>query len=210
MIRKCYTIDIDNHNLLFTEFEHYSLQYKMKQNLLIIPGFGESTDEFPYQFLSKKYKKKFNVIMHNPIWKYRTASDWLRGLQGIINSIDVPNTTVVSFSFGAYITLIASEIYPFHKVILCSVSPFFREQLSHLPKPAEVFLGKRRFADFSTHKIPKTIISPSVFLFGSADWSVGIDEAKRLAKVYKGTFEVVPNTYHELTDEYLKKIASYI
>lgn len=182
----------------------------MKQNLLIIPGFGESTDESPYQVLSSKCKKDFNVVMFTPIWNYRTAGSWLYDLRMILDSIDVRNTTVVSFSLGAYITLIAAETYPFHKVILCSLSPFFKEQLGHLPKPAEIFFGKRRFTDFSTHKIPKTVTCPSVFLFGSLDWSVGIDEAKRLAKMYKGIFEVVPNAHHELTDEYLQKIASYI
>ena len=143
--------------------------------------------------------------MYTPIWKYKTASHWLSDLSGILDSIDVRNTTVISFSLGAYITLIASEIYPFHKVILCSISPFFKEQLSYLPKPAEMFLGKRRFTNFSTHKIPETITCPSVFLFGASDRLVGIDEAKRLAKKYKGIFEVVPNAHHELTNEYLKK-----
>ena len=74
-----------------------------------------------------------------------------------------------------------------------------------MPKFAEKFFGERRLADFSTHKIPETITCPSVFLFGASDRLVGIDEAKRLAKKYKGIFEVVPNAHHELTNEYLKK-----
>ena len=131
MIRKCYTIDIDNHNLLFTEFEHYSLQHKMKRILLIIPGFGVSTDESPYQALAKKFKKDFNVVTYTPTWEYRTVSNWLRDLKGILSLIDVRNTTVVSFSLGAYITLIASETYPFHKIILCSLSIFQRATESY-------------------------------------------------------------------------------
>lgn len=182
----------------------------MKKNLLIIPGFGESTIESPYNEFIKKNKKDFNIVTYNPVWDYYTASRWLHELKEILHTIDTRNTTVVAFSLGAYITLLAAETWFFKKIILCSISPFFKEQLYLMPKPAEKFFGIKRMRDFSTHLIPKNITCSVVFLFGTEDWSVGINEAKKLSQKYKGIFDFVPNAQHELTDEYIRKVSLYI
>jgi pimeloyl-ACP methyl ester carboxylesterase len=179
----------------------------MNHTLLIIPGFGESTDDAPYVELARMYKG--SVVTFNPKWNYRTATDWLRDLELTLEMLDTQNTSVVSFSLGAYIALLAAESYPFRKVILCSISPFFNEQISYMPPPAQKFFGKRRMKDFSLHTIPKRIKCPVVCMFGSDDWPFAINGGKKLSQKYKGTFELIPNTQHELTHEYLKAIIKY-
>ncbi len=182
----------------------------MKPTLLIIPGFGETTDEAPYKELSSKFKEDYLIVPHTPRWNNYTATTWLENLSEFIKTIDVSKTTVVSFSMGAYITLLVSETYNFKKVILCSLAPFFKEQLHLLPKTAERVLGVKRMKDFETYSIPNSLQCPAVFLFGSDDWPVGIEEAKKLAHTYKAKFELISNSHHELTTEYINIISRYI
>ncbi len=183
----------------------------MKKSLLLIPGFGESISDTPYQNLIKAHKQQYSVFTFTPKWNYSVPSDWLAELELMLSKIDTDITTVVSFSLGSYIALLAAQNYKFKKLILCSLSPFYSEQLSEMPDPAKVFFGKRRVNDFAKHKIPKHINKSSVvFLFGSHDWPLAIKEAKKLSKKYHGAFEIVPNTHHELTDEYLQLIHSYL
>ena len=186
------------------------IKYKMKRTLLLIPGFSESATNAPYVTFTEKFKDEFCVVTHTPNWNNGTASNRLVDLKIILNTLEIKNTTVVSFSLGAYIALIAAETYPFQKVILCSLSPFFDEQLSHMPTAAKKYLGINRVNDFSNHLIPQSITCPSIFLFGSLDWSFGIDEARKLASKYNGIFEIIPDTPHELTEEYLLKISAYV
>jgi predicted alpha/beta hydrolase family esterase len=182
-----------------------------KINLLIIPGFGEATSEHPYRGLVKKYSSAYNVITFTPHWDYSVASKWLHELDIKLSKIKTENTIVVAFSLGAYITLLAAQSYHFKQVILCSLSPFYKEQLHMLPDSAKTFLGKRRVKDFYTHQIPQQVKKGSyVFLFGSEDWVVGIQESKKLAKKYNGTFSLIADTPHELTAKYLSVIDSIL
>lgn len=182
----------------------------MKPNLFIIPGFGESTNDAPYRYLKEKLRGDFHILTYTPKWQYSTANSWINDAKKMLSIIDTSNTIVISFSLGAYIALNTSSIYKFKKNILCSISPFFKEQIHYMPKDAKLFLGKKRMIDFENRTIPSSIKSPSVFLFGSNDWAVGINEAKKLAKKYRASFELIDDASHELTDAYLEKIIFYI
>lgn len=181
----------------------------MKPHLLVIPGFGEDSTDAPYHTLKKNLEGKFRVTMHTPKWNYSTPSMWLHELSKTLDVVDTSNMTVIAFSLGAYIALLASQKHKFKKIILCSLSPFFREQMQYMPKTARAFLGKRRVADFNTHPLPKTVSPAPIFLFGAKDWAVGIDEARKMAKKYGGTFEIVQNAHHELPDDYIQKIVAF-
>ncbi len=176
------------------------------KKLLLIPGFGDSTSDEPYQKIIKRYQKQYRVISYNPQWSYRTATDWLEGLDVVLKSVDARQTTIIAFSLGAYLALLASEKCNFKKVILCSISPLYKEQLHLLPPVAKRYLGKRRLTDFNKHSIPKRVLSKPVFMFGADDWSVGISEAKKLARSYQAPFVLVPDTPHVLTDLYLRRL----
>lgn len=183
----------------------------MKKNLLIIPGFGETTSESPYKEFAKKHVGDYNVITFTPRWDYSVASKWLIELENKLAKIITEDTIVVAFSLGAYITLLAAHKYQFKQVILCSLSPFFKEQLHKLPDSAKAFLGKRRINDFYTYPIPSKVKQSSyIFLFGAKDWVVGIQESKKMAKKYNGTFNLVDDAPHELTEKYLSMINYFL
>lgn len=58
------------------------------------------------------------------------------------------NTEILGFSFGAMIALKLSEKHVLHRVFLCSLSPYFSEDLHLFPKYYKLRLGVRRWNDF--------------------------------------------------------------
>jgi esterase/lipase len=181
----------------------------MTKTLLLIPGFGENTKEKPYQEINK-YAKSIGyteIVEVNPKWVNRTASDWCDDVKNIISLLDQNKTTVVAFSFGAYISLILAENLNFKKVIFCSFSPYFKEHLNHIPKVAKDFLGKKRIDDFNNYSLPSKLSSvKNIFLFGDKDWPYAIKEALKYSNLQKGRFILVKNTEHELNKAYLETI----
>lgn len=152
----------------------------MTKTLVIIPGFGENTKEKPYQEISKHAKSigYTKIVEVNPKWSNRTASDWCNDVKKGINLLDPNKTTVVAFSFGAYISLILAKDLNFKKVIFCSFSPYFKEHLKHIPEVAKDFLGQKRIDDFNNYSLSSKLSSENnIFLFGEKEWLYAIAEA---------------------------------
>lgn len=184
----------------------------MKKTLLVIPGFGESTKEEQYKKLISLAKKDFDKIIEvNPVWNHRTVTHWYQDVLKSLSGVNPENITAVGFSLGAYILILLSEHMNFNKTLLCSLSPFFKEQLSKMPEGAQDFFGKRRVKDFHKHHLPKkTQSSQTIFLFGTEDWVYAINQSEILAKVFKSEFVRIPGTGHELTDDYIEEIIKKI
>lgn len=176
------------------------------KRLLLIPGFGETTRDHPYQKLMTLLKADYEIEVYNPKWRYGKASKWIRALETKLPEGEDPDTTIVAFSLGAFIALNLASKHAFRKVLLCSVSPLFAPQLHHLPQTARTILGKRRVQDFGKYSIPKHTLSKLVFLFGDKDWNIAIKEANSIAGILNSKFVIVKDTAHELTDNYIKEI----
>jgi esterase/lipase len=181
----------------------------MSKTLLIIPGFGEDTEEKPYQEIVR-YAKTIGyrkIIEINPKWSYRTASNWCTEAKKSISFLKPEEITVVAFSFGAYISLILAKDLNFKKVLFCSFSPYFKEHLAQIPEIAKQFLGKKRITDFKKYSLPSKLSSKkNIFLFGEKEWPYAISEASKYAKKQKSVFRLVKGTFHELNNEYLREI----
>ncbi|HRH22520.1 MAG TPA: alpha/beta hydrolase [Candidatus Paceibacterota bacterium] len=183
----------------------------MTKDVLIIPGFGENETEESY----KKLKERIlavgdsTVRFYNPKWNRGTTKNWLADFEK--TSGIKPETIVIGFSMGAYITLLLAEHHNASKIVFASLSPYFKENISLVPDSAKKFFGKKRIEDFLRYSVPENIKTQNpVFLFGELDWDIAIDQAKRLAKKYNGLFEFIGNTPHELTEEYINKIVDQV
>ncbi len=183
----------------------------MMKDVLIIPGFGENETEESYKKLKERILAASNstVRFYNPKWNHGTTKNWLADFEKM--SEIKPETIVIGFSMGAYITLLLAEHYNASKIVLASLSPYFKENINLVPDSAKKFFGKKRIEEFLKHSVPEKIKTQNAtFLFGDLDWEIAIDQAKRLAKKYNGAFEFIENTPHELTEEYIKKIVDQV
>ncbi len=138
-----------------------------------------------------------------------TTTDWLIDFERKITL--TPETLVVGFSMGAYLALLIAYSHPINQLILASLSPFFKENIPHLPSAAHKFVGKKKIADFNNYSIPKKIkADKAMFLFGDKDMVMAIKQAQKLARRYKGSFHLIKETPHDLTDKYIETIVNFL
>lgn len=175
---------------------------------IVIPGFGESRSDAEYKTLEKKLKATSAVVVkfYNPIWDRRTIKHWLSDFEKEFSVNNLGDTILVGFSMGSLIALMLAEKFNFKKVLLASLSPYFKNNIKDIPAEASNFFGKNRMAAFSELRRPEKIKCKSIFLFGDQDWPIAISQARELASLYKGKFILVKDTPHELTVEYIRII----
>lgn len=183
-----------------------------KQNLYLIPGFGETTRKKAYREITDfSQKNNFKVIAVNPDWENSTASDWIKFFLDKVSKNQPSNkdSIVVGFSFGAYIAAIASEKIKFKKIILASLSPYFKKDLKYLPAIAHKILGKKRIDDFKKYDFPKKTTAPVLFLVGDKDMPLVIKSIHQSYKKWQGIKKiiVIKNAEHDLNNKlYLDSI----
>ncbi|OGD66765.1 hypothetical protein A2442_01420 [Candidatus Campbellbacteria bacterium RIFOXYC2_FULL_35_25] len=184
-----------------------------KEKLYIIPGYHESPKNLGYKQLIKSGKEKgYDVVFWEPEWKYKKMSDWVSDFSKKVGSSH-QNTTVIGFSFGAFIALLASEKTKIDKIISCSLSPYFEDDINKLPDLAFKILGKRRMLEFKSTRLPKQISAKTTFLVGSNEWPLTIRRSKISYKKIiapKKEIFIIPDVNHNISDpNYTEKVKKY-
>lgn len=182
----------------------------MQKVLFIIPGFGETPKDPPYKKITDMAIKAGYVPQIIPIhWNYRAMSQYIEQARSIIGKTKSDDISILGFSFGAFIAFEISKNIRCKKLFLCSLSPFFKEDLSSVTPTAKYFLGKRRMLDFKQYQFPKKTSCFSYFLFGEKEWDASLKKMETRLKKLSGEKRLlfVENTSHDIrTPEYLNKI----
>lgn len=177
----------------------------------IIPWYGYNWEKNEYKYISELFKSvwiKTRII--NIKRKYGTMTQYVNQFQKQIdNKID--KFWIFWFSFGAIISLISSVDLNPEFQILCSLSPFFKEDLSFLKKSWIKNIWKRQTEDFkriSFDKIAKRINCKTIVLAWDKEWIEvlnRIQESKE--KIKNSEVYIIPKVKHNLWQkEYLDKL----
>ena len=145
----------------------------MKPAFFIVPGFGHQATEEPYAWLRKHVKTLGYEPKLVPItWKYKTMTDHVAEFLNFFERHKSEQNFILGFSFGAMIAFISSpDTRPEH-LYLCSLSPYFQEDISDMKNWWKRFMGKRRMASFKQYKsteIAKRITAPTTIFCGEAE-----------------------------------------
>ena len=123
----------------------------MNKIAFIIPGYVESKKSNPaYAKIAGYFREKgMRTVIVNIDWRYKVMSDYVKQFKETYAKCDINGAEVyfLGFSYGAMIAFISStELKP--KIqILCSLSPYFKEDLPHIPTWWKKYVGKKRMAD---------------------------------------------------------------
>ncbi len=182
----------------------------MKQIIYIIPGFGESLKDKPYLELIKYFESKgLRVVFYQPKWKWNTIKKWLDDFQNLLEKDDTQDSVILGFSFGADIAVLSTKTHNFSKLILCSISPYFKEDIKYLPTLTEKYLGKKRMKAFQKQDFPKNTIISAIFLSGSEEKVLFPNSNRKYFDLWKGDkkYIIVLNSGHDIsTPNYIKEI----
>lgn len=174
----------------------------------LIPGNGEDLKSRNYQAVLNMYKELGYEPKFVPIdWKYKIIDDWLEQVRSKISKQDLEDSLLSGFSFGSMIALtIAAEVNP-KRLLLFSLSPYFKEDFP-LPKSYVNWAGKRRIENFkkvSFNKLAVQINCSTLVFVGSKEVSKYSDMKRRTREAHrriKGSKVItIKDVKHDVSDQ---------
>lgn len=186
-----------------------------KKTIFIIPGFRHVPTNKAYTEIVKMLKKEgYSPIVVTIPWKHSTISQNTAFFLKKYKKIQTKEKYILGFSFGAMIAFLASTKVAVDGLILCSLSPYFKEDVLKMNKDVHASLTMERYADFSTlhsGRLTKQLKAKQVLLL------YGQKEAKSLINRVNETYDQIPSTHkylmpiweteHNIGDKrYLEKI----
>jgi len=145
----------------------------MKRTFFIIPGFRHSARQKQYQWLCKYLKDKNYIVKTVEVnWNNRVMSDYVCDFERYYNLHKSEENHVLGFSYGAMIAFISAPRLRPKTLSLCSLSPYFQQDLPFLKQSWIAFVGKRRhedFAQYNADKIASLIDSSTTVFYGSQE-----------------------------------------
>ena len=194
----------------------------MSKTFFLIPGYGESEKTAPYPQL-KEMLEGYGFDVHIvPIpWDPGVMSDYVDEFKAFFQEHKGTKNYVLGFSFGAMIAFIsAPEIQP-DMLILCSMSPFFVENLESTPKHIREFWEEKGkmddFQNFSYKWIVQRWKGPTVFFFGTKETAflrASVDVIHKKSKkswiypIEEADHNIAHPAYIQFLEEFLKPLES--
>jgi hypothetical protein len=171
----------------------------------IIPGFTENgRSRKVYSDVAKEFKQKGIQPVHiNIQWERTAISNWMD--QFFKQFVHGENDLVYlfGFSYGAMIAFLVSSKIKIEAQILCSLSPYFREDLPKLRKSWKKAIGKRRIAEFeklSFNTLARKVGAQTFILHGSKEGDICDKVAERAAqKLPRSTNLLVIDAPHDIS-----------
>ncbi len=118
-----------------------------RKTVFVIPGFRQSPKNKAYKEIAKILRREgYRSILVNIPWRQTTISQNTELFLKKYKKINTRKKYILGFSFGAMIAFIASTKVSVSGLILCSMSPYFKEDLS---KKWLSSINKERIHDFS-------------------------------------------------------------
>lgn len=157
-----------------------------RKPVFIIPGFKQRSQNKAYKEIAKILKTEgyFPIPVSIP-WRQTTISQNTEYFLKKYKKINARKKYILGFSFGAMIAFIASTKVNVSGLILCSLSPYFREDLPKVNSRWNSLITPQRYEDFSNlhcATLSKQIkAKKTLLLYGSR-------EAKSLIKRVKCAF----------------------
>lgn len=178
-----------------------------KQIVFIIPGFLGVPSEKIYQQVSASYKnKEIEPIILDISWKRKTMSEYVDYFLSVYKQYAGNEIHLFGWSFGAMIALITASRVPVETLVLCSISPYWQEDMNKLLKSWIAGVGKRRVVEFATLSRKdismKVNAKKVVMLVGVKEGSIMINVTQSIAKdVNAQNIVIIQGVGHNIAKE---------
>jgi len=192
------------------------MNYKMqnKKTVYIIPGYEESHRRQPsYKKIAKIFQESGIKSIHIEInWhnkKPRRFSEYVQQFLMQYKKTKDTNIFVMGFSYGAVIAFLSEPKIKANGIILCSLSPYFKEDMKNLPE-GWIRTWKKDFvdSDYSFSDIAKDIKTKTYILAGKQEPKACLTRARSaLRKIKDSELILIKNVGHNINHkEYLEGI----
>ena len=184
------------------------------KKVYIIPGFLESASFKRYKkVIELLWKKDFIVIGVRIDWKKQSMHDYV---EQFLKTMPEKNSYILGFSYGAMIALLSARKVKPKILILCSMSPYFKEDLdatiSAYGKKLEKHHTKRLLEGFKKYpfgSIARHVMCKTVLIAGDKEtvirgknYRLVLNRAKDAnAKIKNSQLIIVKNGKHDIAQK---------
>ncbi len=167
-----------------------------KKTIFIIPGFRQLSTSKTYKTLAKTLKKEgyFPILVAIP-WKNSTLSQNITYFMNEYKKIRRKKKYILGFSYGAMIAFIAATKVTASGLILCSLSPYFKEDVLEIKRKTTSPLMIKRYKDFlqfHCQTLVKQLKTQQILML------YGKKEAFLLIRRVKEAFKYMPSAHKQL------------
>jgi pimeloyl-ACP methyl ester carboxylesterase len=187
------------------------------KTVLFVPGFKENFASHDYAKLFAAIERKGYQTQFVPInWQRTVVDDWVAQLEAVYAAFDPKQTILAGFSQGAVTALHAAANRPPFELWLCSLSPYFAEDMPSITRTSWLhYIGKRRAERF--WRMPFAPLAPKItcptrLFVGEHEHALVQSRSRRAAILLPhATLHIAPLASHDPTSRgYLEIIASAI
>lgn len=172
------------------------MRKKGEKVIFIIPGFRQSPKSLAYKNLAKMLTiEGFTPIVMDIPWKGNTITSNSTYFISQFNKTKALKKYILGFSYGAMIAFLASTQVKTDGIILCSLSPYFKEDVIKIksgPRSALMQARYRDFAQLHCEALAKKIKTDQVLML------YGAQEARTLIRRVTETFGEITVPYKKL------------
>lgn len=147
----------------------------MRKYAYIIPGFMENANtRKTYKQIASLFRKKgYTPVIAKITWKQRVMSDYVKEFNSQLKE-DVSKSVFLGFSFGAIIAFVSAVEHNPKKLLLCSLSPYFKQDIERTKnwKHFKAKGFKRRIKDlrnFDFDKLSKKSRTETILFVGGKE-----------------------------------------
>ncbi len=190
----------------------------MEKIVYIIPGYGEThLSRKAYGKLAKAFESRGIMPIHVKInWharKPRRFRDYVVQFLKQYKNRKNEEAYVLGFSYGATIAFLSEPKTNPSTLILCSLSPYFSEDLEHF-KPSWLKWFRKNFteSDYVFNKLAPKIKSKTFLFVGDKEGPEALRRAKDAKRKIKGSkLTIIKKTKHNIGQkEYLSELNKFI
>ncbi|HVA83056.1 MAG TPA: alpha/beta hydrolase [Candidatus Aquilonibacter sp.] len=170
----------------------------------IIPGYTSNSDR-TYSKISKLFERRgLRAKVVKIKWQNRVMTDYVKELVDKVRQDNPKRIYLLGHSFGAMIAFIAAsgQMNPY-QLILCSLSPYFSEDL-HIKRVRKwrKGLGKRRWSDLEMirfNELAGQCKCKVTLIVGSKEWKVMINRTVEAKKRIRGSkVTIIKGAEHDI------------
>lgn len=186
----------------------------MNKIIFIIPWFRQNTKiKWFVEIISFLKENNFEVIEVEITWNKKVMSDYLKEFLEIFYKTNAKwkEIYLLWFSFWAFISFLASNNVKIDWLFLCSLSPYFKEDLDKIPKTWKKYLWKNRVSNFeniSFNEIVKKIECETFIFYWDKEPKRVWERAKKANQEIKNSKLIkIEWWFHDIWQEiYLEKV----
>jgi len=179
------------------------------KTVLFVPGFREDVKSRDYKKVIKAIESKGYNARFVPIkWSRTTLDDWVSELDADYDEYDAKEVVLAGFSYGSMTAFMSAAKRNPTELGLCSLSPYFSDDMSEMKKSWLANIGHRRadvFRSLDFNLLAKKIQCKTLIFVGEVEAEKYPSIARRseiaTEKIANSQCIFVPGTDHDVADE---------